>query len=190
MTAPEKSFIERVARIIARPGPNAPRNVTGSILAQAARLHGMRPSGDESTAPTGFDPVATALFQNTLEAAYLVAASDGPIDETEAALLRAIIGVGSDNKIGPAEAEEMIDDMRMQHAREGEEARARSIGRMVHNRDHQHEVLRIATIVARASGAVAPRPRAMLDKLAQAFSLAPSVVDTAIAEVEESLSRA
>ena len=190
MTAPEKSFIERVARVIARPGPNAPRNVTGSILAQAARLHGLRPIGDESTAPTGFDPAATALFQNTLEAAYLVAAADGPIDETEAALLRAIIGVGSDNKIGPAEAEEMIDDMRMQHAREGEEVRVRHIGRMVHNRDHQHEVLRIAAIMARASGSVAPPSRAVLDKLAQGFSLAPTVVDVAIGEVEEALARA
>jgi len=190
MTAPEKSFIERVARVIARPGPNAPRNVTGSILAQAARLHGLRPIGDESTAPTGFDPAATALFQNTLEAAYLVAAADGPIDETEAALLRAIIGVGSDNKIGPAEAEEMIDDMRMQHARESEEVRVRHIGRMVHNRDHQHEVLRIAVIMARASGSVTPASRAVLDKLAQGFSLAPTVVDVAIGEVEEALARA
>ena len=41
-----------------------------------------RPS-DEATVPTGFDPVAVALFEAIVEGAFLVAFADGVFDDEE-----------------------------------------------------------------------------------------------------------
>jgi len=189
MRAPEERFIERVASVVAQPSKNAPRGVRSSILAQAARMHGLRPLGDESTAPTGFDPAATALFEGTVEAAYLVAASDGPVNAVEKAVLKAIVGIGTDGKISPSEVAEMLEDIELSSARDGMEARVVHIAQTVLNRDHQREVLRIAAIMARASGGVRPAERSLLDQLASGFSVDATVVDELVAEAEEALER-
>lgn len=187
MSAPDKSFIERVARTIAQPGPKAPRGVRHSILAQAARVHGQRPIGDEATAPTGFDPNAAALFEGSVESAYLVAKSDGPLDPTEDAIWRAIVGIGCDGKVSPEQTQALLEDLAAACKREGAETRISHIAEMISNRDHQTEVLRIAAIMACASGGVRPAERALLDRLASGFKLASSAVDTAITEAEETL---
>ena len=62
MATPDKILIERAVRGLRSPGGGAPSNVTGSILAQAASSYGSRPVIDESTVPTGFDPLAAVLF--------------------------------------------------------------------------------------------------------------------------------
>jgi tellurite resistance protein len=187
MSAPDKNFIERVATCIAQPGPNAPRGVRHSILAQAARVHGQKPLGDEATAPTGFDPAATALFEGTVESAYLVATADGPLDGTEDAVLRAIVGIGCDGKVSTEQMKALFDELVSARQRETEAQRAAHIAQMITNRDHQREVLRIAAIMARASGGVRPAERGLLDRLAKGFSLEPTAVDAAIAEAEETL---
>jgi len=187
MSAPDKTFIERVAATIAQPGPNAPRGVRHSILAQAARVHGQKPLGDEATAPTGFDPQAAALFEATVESAYLVATSDGPLDTTEDAVLRAIIGIGCDGKVSSEQMEALFTELVAARERETEDQRVEHISQIINNRDHQREILRIAAIMARASGGVRPVERELLDKLAHGFSLDGSAVDAAIAEAEETL---
>jgi len=187
MSAPEKSFLDRVAQAIAQPGPNAPRGVRHSILAQAARVHGQRPLGDEATAPTGFDPNAAALFEGTVETAYLVATADGPLDPTEDAVLRAIVGIGCDGKVSVEQMEALFSELVAARERETEAERVAHIAEMISNRDHQHEVLRIAAIMARASGGVRPQERAVLETLALSFGLATPAVDKALVDAEETL---
>jgi tellurite resistance protein len=187
MSAPDKNFIERVAASIAQPGSNAPRGVRQSILVQAARVHGQRPVGDEATAPTGFDPAAAALFEGTVESAYLVATSDGPLDATEDAVLRAIIGIGCDGKVSPEQMAALFGELVSARERETAQERADHITQIIGRRDHQEEVLRIAAIMARASGGVRPAERALLERLAKGFALGSPAVDAAIAAAEETL---
>src|SRR6478736_7566431 len=91
MTVADKGLLERVARGIARPGGSSPSGVTASILAQAATSYGARPIFDEATVPTGFDPAAAALFEATIEAAFLVANSDGVFDDDERAAFESVV---------------------------------------------------------------------------------------------------
>lgn len=187
MSSPDEKFIERVTQCIARPGPNAPRGVQHSILAQAARLAQSAPIGDEATAPSGFDPAAAALFEGTVESAYLVATSDGPLSSTEDAVLRAIIGIGCDGKVSAEQIEALFGELASAQQRESEDERVAHIAQMITHRDHQHEVLRIAAIMARASGGIRPGERALLERIAQRFALGPAAVDAAIAEACDAL---
>ncbi len=187
MSSPDEKFLERVTRCVAQPGPNAPRGVRHSILAQAARLAQSRPVGDEATAPSGFDPAAAALFEGTVESAYLVAMSDGPLSATEDAVLRAIVGIGCDGKVSPEQIEALFGELVAARARETEDERVAHIAQMITHPNHQHEVLRIAAIMAHASGGVRPAERALLERIAQRFTLGPAAVEAAIAEAHEAL---
>jgi len=190
MSSPDEKFLERVTQCIAQPGPNAPRGVRHSILAQAARLAQSRPVGDEATAPSGFDPAAAALFEGTVESAYLVATTDGPLSSTEDAVLRAIVGIGCDGKVSPEQIEALFGELVATQKRESEEERVAHIAQMITQQDHQREVLRIAAIMARASGGVRPEERALLERIAQRFTLGSAAVDEVIAEAFEALGAA
>src|SRR5271155_1002997 len=103
MTAPDKGLLERVARGISRPGGASPAGVTGSILAQAAKSYGARPIFDEATVPTGFDPAAAALFEATVEAAFLVANSDGVFDDDERAAFQSVVSAACNDQVQPVQ---------------------------------------------------------------------------------------
>ncbi|MBK9258941.1 MAG: hypothetical protein IPM54_03820 [Polyangiaceae bacterium] len=185
MSVPDKAFIDHVKRCIGRPGPNAPKGVQVSIFAQAARLSFTQAINDAVTAPTGFDPAAAALFEGAVESAYLVATCDGALDPTEDAVLRAVIGAG-----GPV-SDKQVDGLLLGLARavalDGAGERLSRLSYMVSKSAHQHEILRVAALVARASGGVRPAERAVLDKIAQGFSLPQSAVDAAVAEAESAV---
>jgi len=187
MSSPDPSFIQRIQRCIAEPGPDAPRNVRLSILAQAARLAQSAPLGDEVTAPTGFDPAAASLFEGAVECAFLVATADAPLDPTEDAVLRAIIGIGCDGKSSREQTQALIDELRAVQEREGAQERIDRIAALISNRDHQHEVLRIAALMAHASGAVRDDERALLETLAHAFALPEGAVSAALHAAEIAL---
>jgi hypothetical protein len=178
MKAPQDSFAARVTRSIARPGPGAPQGVRASILAQAARLQ--RPMGDEATAPTGFDPAAAMLFEATLEAAYLVALADAPLDAREDAVLRAIVDVGCDGKMTSAQTDDLLAELAASVAREGAEQRYHHLAQLVAHRDHQGELLRIAAIMAQATSGIGAEQRAALERLAAGFSRGADAVQAAI----------
>jgi tellurite resistance protein len=185
MSVPDKAFIDHVKRSIARPGPNAPKGVQVSIFAQAARLSFTQAINDAVTAPTGFDPAAAALFEGAVESAYLVATCDGALDPTEDAVLRAVISAG-----GPV-SDKQVDGLLLGLARavalDGASERLSRLSYMVSKPAHQHEILRVAALVAHASGGVRPAERAIFDKIAQGFSLPASAVDAAVAEAESAL---
>jgi hypothetical protein len=185
MSVPDKDFIERVKRCIAQPGANAPKGVQVSMFAQAARLSFTQAINDAVTAPTGFDPAAAALFEGAVEGAYLIATCDGVLDPTEDAVLRAVISAG-----GPV-SDKQVDGLLLGLARavalDGATERLSRLSYMVSKPAHQQEILRIAALVSKASGGVRPAERAVLDKIAQGFSLAASAVDGAIANANAAL---
>jgi tellurite resistance protein len=187
MTAADKGLLERVARGISRPGEASPAGVTASILAQAAKSYGARPIFDEATVPTGFDPAAAALFEATVEAAFLVANSDGIFDDDERAAFQSVVSAACNNQVQPGQLQALLADLCEQLALDGIEKRARMVGRTITRRDHQLEVLRIAALMAHISGGVTEPERSVLDHLAHGFELDAAAVDHALAEAEAAL---
>jgi len=187
MTAPDKSLLERVARGISRPGDASPAGVTGSILAQAARSYGARPIFDEATYPTGFDPAAAALFEATVEAAFLVANSDGVFDDDERAAFASVVTSACSDQVQPGQLQALLADLCEQLAHDGIEKRARMVARTITRPDHQLEVLRIAALMAHISGGVSESELGVLDHLARGFELGASAVRRALSEAEAAL---
>lgn len=187
MTAPDKSLLERVARGISRPGGASPSGVTGSILTQAAKSYGARPVFDEATVPTGFDPAAAALFEATVEAAFLVANSDGVFDDEERAAFESVVTSACNNQVQQVQLHALLADLCEQLAQDGIEKRTRMVARTITRRDHQIEVLRIAALMAHISGGVAASERSVLDHLARGFAIEDGGVDRALVEAEAAL---
>ncbi|HVY49180.1 MAG TPA: tellurite resistance TerB family protein [Minicystis sp.] len=187
MPAPDKSLLERVARGISRPGAAAPPGVTSSILAQASTSYGAKPVVDEATVPTGFDPAAAALFEATVEAAFLVANCDGVFDPEERAAFQSVVVEGCNNNVQPAQLEALLADLSQQLRDDGIEKRARMVARSITRRDHQVEVLRIAALMAHISGGVSAEERKVIDVLAKDFDLDAAAVDDALRAAENAL---
>src|SRR5277367_2786337 len=190
MTAPDKGLLERVARGISRPGGASPAGVTSSILATAAKSYGARPIFDESTVPTGFDPAAAALFEATVEAAFLVANSDGVFDDEERAAFESVVSSACNDQVQPVQLQALLADLCEQLAQDGIEKRTRMVARTITRKDHQLEVLRIAALMAHISGGVSESERSVLDHLARGFELEEGGVEHALAEADAALKSA
>ena len=182
MTAPDKGLHDRVVRGIARPGGGAPTKVTSSILAQAATSYGARPIVDECTIPTGFDPAAAELFEATVEAAFLVANSDGIFDDDERAAFQSVVAEACNNLVQEEQLGALLADLCEQLAEDGIEKRAKMVARTITRRDHQLEVLRIAALMAHISGGVSAHEREVLEHLGRGFDLDVGAVDSALTE--------
>lgn len=187
MTAPDKSLLESVARGISRPGGAAPGGTSTSILTQAARSYGARPIFDEATVPTGFDPAAAALFEATIEAAFLVANSDGVFDDDERAAFESVVTIACNGQVQPTQLSALLADLCEQLADDGIEKRARMVARTIKRRDHQLEVLRIAALMAHISGGVSQPERTVLDHLGRGFDLEADAIERALTEAEAAL---
>lgn len=187
MTAPDKSLLDSVARGISRPGGAAPPGVSSSILTQSAKSYGARPILDESTTPTGFDPAAAALFEAIIEAAFLVANSDGVFDDDERAAFQSVVSIACHGQVQPAQLQALLADLCEQLAEDGIEKRTRMVARTITRRDHQIEVLRIASLMAHISGGVSGSERSVLDHLVRGFDLEPAALDHALQEAQTAL---
>jgi tellurite resistance protein len=187
MAALDKSLLERVAQCIAQPGSGAPSGVKTSILKQSAASYGARPVLEEATVPTGFDPQAAVLFEAVVEAAYLTASSDGVFDDDERLAFESVVAAACDNAVQVAQLDALIADLREQLAEDGVEKRARILGRAIARRDHQLEVLRIASLMAHISGGVSEHERSVLEQIARGFDLPSGSVDRALMQAEVAL---
>lgn len=187
MTVSERSLLERVALGMSHAGASAPSGVTTSILAQAASSYGAQPIVDEATVPTGFDPVAAALFEAVVEAAFLVANSDGEFDADERAAFKSVVLHACDSLVRVDQLEALLEDLANLLGEDGLEKRTRMVARTVTRPDQQHEVLRLAALMAHASGGIAEAERHVLSALAQHFGLEASAVEAALAEAEQAL---
>lgn len=187
MSVPDKSLLDRVARSVAKPGAGAPAGITASILAQAATSYGARPVVDEATVPTGFDPAAAALFEAVVEAAFLVANSDGVFDDDERAAFQSVVAIACNNTVQLSQLEALLADLSEQLHEDGIEKRTRMVARTITRADHQLEVLRIAALMAHVSGGVSDEERKVLETLAKGFALDDAAVTTALEEAETAL---
>lgn len=189
MTVSDKGILELVARGISRPGSKAPSGVTASILTQAARSYSTRPIMDESTVPTGFDPKAAALFEATIEAAFLVANSDGVFDDDERAAFQSVVLNACRDLVQPSQLDALLADLCQELAEDGLEKRTRMVARTVTRIDHQMEVLRIAALMAHISGGVSEPERAVLEQLTRDFDLDADALAQALREAEAALAQ-
>src|SRR5579859_5420840 len=136
-------LLARVARSAATPGVPIDPARPVSILSLAAASYGARPTED-ATVPTGFDPVAVALFEAIVEGAYLVANADGVFDEGERRTFEHVVVAACGGTVPAQQIASLVSDLRDQLDEDGMDRRIQMVARSVTKRDHAREVLRIA----------------------------------------------
>ncbi len=157
-----------------------------SILTLAAASYGSRPT-DEATVPTGFDPFAAALFESIVEGAYLVATADGVFDEEERRTFERIVTAACGGMVPQKLVGDLVSDLSDQLEEDGLDRRIQRLAEGVSKKEQAVEVLRIAALIASVSEDVSAVERDVLTRLATAFGLEPSAVDTALEDVQKSL---
>jgi hypothetical protein len=157
-----------------------------SILTLAAASYGSRPTAD-ATVPTGFDPIAVALFEAIVEGAYLVANADGVFDDRERHTFERVVVGACGGTVPPGHIGALLGELALRLSEDGLDARLKSVARAVTKKEHAQEVLRIAALLAQSSDDVSPVERDVLAKLAEYCGFAPADVDAAIADVRSAL---
>lgn len=179
--------INLVARV-ARSGPPIVESVepgrTGSILSMAAASYGSRPSED-ATVPTGFDPLAVALFEAIVEAAYLVAKADGVFDDEERRTFERVVVAACGETVAPAQIASLVADLSDQLEEDGVDRRIEVIARTATKKEHARELLRVAALLAYVSEDVSDVEREVLGKLARRCGIEEAEVDAALAEARD-----
>jgi tellurite resistance protein len=179
------NLLARIAQHGALPTPVAAEKST-SILALAAASYGLRPSGD-ATIPTGFDPVAMALFESIVEGAYLVATADAVFDPSERRAFERVVVAACGSAVAEDQISALVSDLGDQLATDGLDRRIDAVARGVSKKEHAHEVLRVAAVLAQASQDVSPPEREVLSRIARACKMEPREVDAALDEVRRAL---
>jgi len=157
-----------------------------SILEQAAASFDKRPDA-ESTMPTGFDPQAATLFEAVVEAAFLVANADGVFDQTERRTFESVVAQACKNSVQKGKVQALVSDLCDQLNEDGMEQRIRWTAQAVSETEHQHEVLRIAALMAYISEGVQESEREVLLGLAKGFGLGQEAVNAALSQAEAAL---
>jgi len=164
-------------------------NDAESILSLAAASYGAKPA-DDATVPTGFDPVAVALFESIVEGAYLVASADGVVDDEERRTLERVVTAACGGAVAPKHVAQLIEELASWLQEDGLERRIEAIATQITRKSHAREVLRIAALLGQASEDVSEVERDVLVRIATACGLQPKDVDVALREVSESLASA
>jgi tellurite resistance protein len=179
-------LLARVARSAARDGQPVDPARPVSILSITAASYGARPSED-ATVPTGFDPLAVALFEAIVEGAYLVATADGVFDDAERRVFERVVLAACGGSVPPQHVSALVSDLADQLAEDGVDKRIDALARTATKREHALEVLRIAALLAQASDEVSPVEREVLVKIATRCGLEARDVDQALHDVREAL---
>jgi tellurite resistance protein len=175
------NLLSRVARSFSTLG-SVPADKPASILSLAAASYGTRPSGD-ATVPTGFDPLAIALFEAIVEGAYLVANADGVFDDNERRAFESVVIAACGGTIVPHQIEVLVGELEQQLRVGGLERRIDAVARAVTKREQAQEILRIAALLAQVSEDVSTVERDVLVRLATRCGLQERDVDAALADV-------
>jgi tellurite resistance protein len=180
------NLLARVARSAAAPGVPLDPAKPVSILSLAAASYGSRPTED-ATVPTGFDPVAVALFEAIVEGAFLVANADGVFDDQERRTFEHVVTTACGGTVDPPQITALVSDLRDQLEEDGLDRRVEMLARGVTKAEHAQEVLRIAALLAQANAEVSSIERDVLAKIARSCGLEPHAVEVALREVREAL---
>jgi tellurite resistance protein len=180
------NLLARVARLASDPGRPLDPARPVSILSLTAASYGARPS-DDATVPTGFDPMAVALFEAIVEGAYLVAHADGVFDDEERRTFERVVLAACGGTVAPPEIAALVSDLGDQLAEDGLDRRVAALARTACKREHAQEVLRIAALLALVSDDVSPVEREVLQKIARACQLEAAQVDVALDDVKRAM---
>jgi tellurite resistance protein len=183
------NLLARVARSATDPAKPVDPSRPVSILSLTAASYGARPSED-ATVPTGFDPLAVALFEAIVEGAYLVAHADGVFDEEEKKTFERVVLAACGGTVAPQQIEGLMSDLGDQLREDGLDVRVAALARTATKKEHAQEVLRIAALLAQSSADVSPVEREVLGKIAKACGLEAGEVDAALADVKKALAAA
>jgi tellurite resistance protein len=167
-------------------GPAAGGGGGDSILALAAASYGLRPSRD-ATVPTGFDPVAVALFEAIVEGAYLVATADNVFDDEEKHTFQRVVAAACGGVVANENVSALVSDLADQLREDGLDRRIGAVARAITKREHALEVLRVAALLAQATEDVAPQERQVLQRLASECKLDEKYVDEALRDAREAI---
>lgn len=180
------NVLARVARLSGSRASATTGEIPFSILSLAAASYGAKPS-DDATVPTGFDPIAVALFEAIVEGAYLVASADGVFDDDERKTFEKVVLAACGGAVAPRQVSALVSDLSDQLEEDGLARRIEMVGRQVHRQQHSLEVLRIAALLATASNDVSPVEHEVLLQLATALKLAPADLESALRDVKGAL---
>jgi tellurite resistance protein len=180
------NMLARVARAARSPATPAEAGRRGSILSLAAASYGSRPSGD-ATVPTGFDPLAVALFEAIVEGAFIVANADGVFDDEERRTFERVVVAACGETVAPTQIAALVADLGDQLQEDGADRRIEAIARSITKKEHAQEILRIAALLAYVSEDVSDVERQVLGKLARRMEIDEREVDVALAEAKEAL---
>jgi tellurite resistance protein len=180
-------LLGRVARAQSGAAPSGDPERPISILSLAAASYGAKPA-EESTIPTGFDPLAVVLFEAIVEGAYLVAAADGVVDPEEQHVFERVVTAACGGVVLEKQIAELVTELAAALQKDGMDKRIAEVVAQVHKKDHGREVLRIAGLLAVASNDVSDIELEVLGKLAKGFQLEAGDVDSALADVRALLS--
>ncbi len=178
------NLLARVARSAPPVAASVEPGRSGSILSLAAASYGSRPSGD-ATVPTGFDPLAVALFEAIVEGAYLVANADGVFDDEERRTFERVVIAACGETVAAAQIAALVADLGDQLEEDGADRRIEVIARAVTKKEHARELLRIAALLAYVSDDVSSVERDVLAKLARQCGIDASEVDVVLAEAKD-----
>ncbi len=138
------------------------------------------PSWTSAPSRRGSIPRPPRSSEATVEAAFLVANSDGHFDDDERVAFQTVVSEACNNLVQAEQLNALLLDLREQLADDGVAKRATMVARTIVRRDHQLEVLRIAALMAHISGGVTQQERDVLDHLGRGFDLDVSAVDAAL----------
>jgi tellurite resistance protein len=176
---------------LAQSTPDVPRVAAkpSSILSVAAVSYGARPVGD-ATVPTGFDPIAVALFEAIVEAAYVVATADGVFDAQERGMFEQVVIAACGGAVAGHQIHALVSDLGDQLEEDGIDRRIDMIAASVTKKEHAREVLRVAALLAHVSDDVSAVEHEVLCKIAAKCAIDASQVEVAIDDAKRALSGA
>lgn len=177
------SLLDRVAARLRETGASGDGEPSSLLIHAGSRYSGEEAEGGAA----GFDPAGAALFEAVVESAYLVAAADDDFDATERAAFEHVVLSACKGSVSPEQLGALLADLESLREEDGTDKRVRMVARTVSEPDHAREVLRIAALIAHVSEGVSDVERAVLQRMAAEFRLAPAAVDEALADVERAL---
>jgi tellurite resistance protein len=180
------NLLARIAKFGSGPPLHGSAESGISILSLAAASYGLRPSED-ATVPTGFDPMAMALFEAIVEGAYLVATADSVFDSSERRTFERVVVAACGSGVASEQIAALVSDLNDQLAADGLDRRIEAVAKGITKREHAYEVLRIAALLAQASEDVSPLERDVLVRIARACSVEVTEVDAAVLEARNVL---
>jgi tellurite resistance protein len=177
----DQDFLSRVAERLGQPPSYAPSSVDGSILALAATHFGSDAYDPDSKS---FDPTAAALFEALVESAFLVAHADGEFDPREREVFQHVVLAACGKRVAERQIRALVADLEDLLREDGLDQRVRMVARAVARPEQAREVLRVAALLAHASGGVSAAELGLLEKLAGELGLGPETVTEALGEAE------